>query len=117
MSAVEERRVDSIDVAIVDTDEIKSLNRRYLGADEVTDVLSFDLRQAGSHGLNAQIIVCGDVAAEQGPKHDLLEEDELMLYVVHGLLHLTGWDDADADLAERMKTHQEELLAKFVSTG
>ncbi len=117
VSAAEERRIDSIDVAIVDADEIESLNRRYLGRDEVTDVLSFDLSEAGSHGLNAQIIVCGDVVVEQGPRHDLSAEDELMLYVIHGLLHLTGWDDAEAGPAERMKTRQEELLAKFVSTG
>ncbi len=117
VAEAEERGVDSVDVAIVDTDEIVSLNDRYLGRDEVTDVLSFDLSETGSRGLSAQIIVCGDVAAEQGPKHGLSVEDELMLYVIHGLLHLTGWDDADAGPAERMKTRQEELLAKFVSTG
>ena len=115
VAAAEGRGIDSVDVAIVDGDEIRSLNQQYLGRDEVTDVLSFDLSEAGSPALSAQIIVCGDVAAAEGPRHGLSGDDELMLYVIHGLLHLTGWDDADADQAERMKTRQEELLAKFVS--
>ena len=113
VAAAEDCGIDSIDVAIVDADEIASLNSRYLGKDEVTDVLSFDISEANSSGIIAQIVVCGDVAAEVGPSHDLSGDDELMLYIIHGLLHLMGYDDAEAEQAERMKTRQEELLAKF----
>ena len=103
--------------AVVDADEIASLNRRYLDRDEVTDVLSFDLSEAGSPDVSAQIVVCGDMAAEVGPRHGLSADDELMLYVIHGLLHLMGYDDAETRQAERMKTRQEELLAKFGMGG
>ncbi len=113
VAAAERRGIDAVDVAIVDADEIASLNRRYLGKDRETDVLSFDLSEAGSRGVSAQVIVCGDVAADEGPRHGLSAEDELMLYVIHGLLHLMGYDDADAEQAERMKTRQEQILAEF----
>ena len=117
VAAAEGRGIDAVDVAIVDADEIASLNSRYLGKGEVTDVLSFDLSEAGSHDISAQIIVCGDVAAEEGSSHGLSAEDELMLYIIHGLLHLMGYDDAEAEQAERMKTRQEELLANFEVRG
>ncbi len=117
VAEAEVREIDSIDVAIVDTDEIASLNSRYLGKDEVTDVLSFDISEANSPGIIAQIVVCGDVAAEVGPRHDLSGDDELMLYIIHGLLHLMGYDDAEVGQAERMRTRQEELLAKFAPSG
>ncbi|MCK4623722.1 MAG: rRNA maturation RNase YbeY [Phycisphaerae bacterium] len=113
VATAEGHGIDSIDVAVVDSDEIASLNGRYLGKDEVTDVLSFDLSEAGSRGISAQIIVCGDVACEVGPRQGLSADDELMLYVIHGLLHLMGYNDAEDEQAERMKTRQEQILAEF----
>jgi len=113
VAEAEGREIDSIDVAIVDADEIASLNIRYLGKDEVTDVLSFDISEANSPGISAQIVVCGDVAAEVGPRHNMSGDEELMLYIIHGLLHLMGYDDAEDELAKRMKRRQEQMLAEF----
>lgn len=113
--ASERRDIESVDVAVVDAEEIESLNRRYLGHPGPTDVLSFDLAEADARGISAQIIVCSEVALAEAPRHNLSPDEELMLYVIHGLLHLVGYDDAEAGQAERMKSRQEELLAKFVS--
>ncbi len=113
VATAEGRGIDSVDVAIVDTDEIASLNSRYLDRDEVTDVLSFDISEANSPGISAQIVVCGAVAAEVGPRHGMSGDDELMLYIIHGLLHLMGYDDAGVQQAERMKRRQEQILAEF----
>ena len=125
-------RLRAIDLAVVGRREIVALNRRWLGHDRPTDVLSFDLSDAGrpgartggrradstrasGEGLCAQIVVCGEVAAKQARRLGLPPQQELMLYVVHGLLHLMGYDDQAARAAARMHAREEELLRAFLS--
>jgi probable rRNA maturation factor len=102
-----------VDLAIVDAAEMAELNRRHLHAAGPTDVLSFDLSEAGKSGLSAQIIVCADVAARQGPLRGLSPQHELMLYVVHGLLHLMGYEDHTVRGAARMHAREDALLTAF----
>ncbi len=105
-------RLAHVDVAVVTGREMAALNRRYLGCTGATDVLSFDMSDELSDGLVAQIIVCGNVAARQAPRHGNCAARELLLYVVHGLLHLTGYDDTTPALAAEMHARAERLLAE-----
>lgn len=105
--------LEEVDIAVVDAEEITCLNRRWLNHRRATDVISFDLSDPQSDALTAQIIVCGDVAVEQARRRGIGVQRELMLYVVHGLLHLMGYDDTDAASAEVMHARQEELLERF----
>jgi probable rRNA maturation factor len=108
-------RIAEVDLAVVDAEEIARLNRRWVGHRGETDVISFDLSDDEAAGaLSCQLIVCGDVAVRQAGHRGLKKTHELMLYVVHGLLHLTGWDDRDVRAAARMHARQEELMAKFL---
>jgi len=102
-----------VDIAVVTSGQIASMNRRYLGHGGVTDVISFDLSDETSEGLVAQIVVCGEVAVREAPLHGHGPQRELMLYVVHGLLHLTGYDDTTPRKAARMHAREEELLGEF----
>ena len=107
-------RVGRIDLAIVPPREIAGLNRRYLSHDSPTDVLSFDLSDARTAGVSGQLVVCAAAAREQGPRHGLKPAHELMLYVIHGLLHLMGYDDKAIRPAARMHARQDELLKEFL---
>ncbi len=109
----ERAKIAEVDLAVVNSDEISSLNRRYLRHPGPTDVLSFDLSDAGREGICAQIIVCGDVAAAQGRLHGLTPQRELMVYVIHGLLHLMGYEDESRRGVARMSARQDELLTAF----
>jgi probable rRNA maturation factor len=102
-----------VDLAVVDSRRMAELNRRYLGQAGVTDVLSFDLSEAAKPGLCAQLVVCGDVAARQGRLRGQSPLRELMLYVVHGLLHLMGYEDQSIRGAARMHAREEEFLDAF----
>ena len=102
---------------MVDTREITALNRRYLRHRGATDVLSFDLSGASRAGVIAQIVVCGDAAAREAAARGCGKQQELMLYVVHGLLHLLGYEDTTARGAARMRARQEELLQAFRREG
>jgi len=130
VAQAEGQRLGQIDLAIVGEDEITAHNRRWLRHDRATDVISFDLSEAGSEGkmpsprkggtpsprgLCGQLIVCGEVAAEQARLRGLPARQELMLYVVHGLLHLMGYDDLAIRAAAKMHAREEELLREFLA--
>lgn len=102
-----------VDVAVVNSREIALLNRKYLNHAGDTDVLSFDLSDTPGDGIYAQIIVCGDVADRQAKLRGLTFQEELLLYVVHGLLHVMGYDDLAVRAAAKMHARQDELLSEF----
>ena len=87
-----------VSLAIVDDRTIQQLNRQYLDHDEPTDVLSFLLeREVGR--LEGEIVVSRDTAASSAPAYGWTPADELLLYVIHGALHLVGFDDTTPDAA------------------
>ena len=101
-----------ISVAIVDDTAIHELNRRYLEHDYPTDVLSFTLAEEDSH-LEGQLVVSLDTAAAQATEYGWRTEDELLLYVVHGTLHLVGYDDATPELRADMRDQECRVLKPF----
>jgi probable rRNA maturation factor len=109
----EGKRIGEVDVSIVTAEQIGAVNRRWLERSGPTDVISWDLSDEHTEGLCLQLVVCGEVAAEQGQIRQTGLEHELMLYVVHGMLHAMGYDDQAVRPAARMHAREEELLAQF----
>ena len=62
-------------------------------------------------------MICPAVAARNAVEHEVSLDDELALLVVHGVLHLLGWDHAEDDEAERMEARERELLARHYKKG
>jgi len=105
-----------VDIAVVGAEEMAQLNERYHGYVGPTDVLSFDLSGPRDAGISAEIIVCADVAVAEAAKRGGRPQNELLLYIVHGLLHLMGYDDpARTAEAEWMHVRETELLNAFRS--
>ena len=101
-----------ISLAVVDDPTIRRLNRRYLDHDCATDVLSFNLDDSG-RGLEGEVIVSADTAAAAAPRFGWRPEDELLLYVIHGALHLVGLLDGTDDQRDQMRRRERECLARF----
>lgn len=95
--------------------EIKALNKQYKKRDRPTDVLSFAIVSAGSGGgvPMGEIFISVDRARRNCKLYKNTIEDELMLYVIHGILHLFGYDDLKSDDRNEMSEKQEEVL-KFL---
>ncbi len=110
-------RVGDVDIAVVDSAKMAELNRRYLRHAGTTDVLSFDLSESPKAGLSVQLIVCGDLAVTEAAARGLKPTRELMLYIVHGLLHVMGYEDQSVRGSVRMQARQEELLDQFLARG
>jgi len=113
VARAEGTRLGQIDLAVVDRRRIGELNRKYLRRRGATDVLAFDLSDDLTNGLCGQIVVCADVAVAEARRRSHGPQRELMLYVVHGLLHLMGYDDTSPRAAARMHARQEQLLNMF----
>jgi probable rRNA maturation factor len=103
-------REGEISVAFVDNATIHQLNKRYLNHDEPTDVLSFPLSEPNERRLAGELVIGAEVAqaeaADRG--HDVVAE--LALYVIHGLLHLCGFDDKTEANAKEMRARERHYL-------
>ncbi len=101
-----------LSLAIVDDPTIHQLNRRYLEHDYPTDVLSF-LLERDADRLEGEVIVSADTAARSAAEYAWSADDELLLYVIHGTLHLIGHDDATASQRESMRGQERRYLVQF----
>lgn len=95
---------DSLSIVLVNDREMAELNLRYHHVAGPTDVLTFDYGDG-----QAEIIISVDHAyARPRPAH------ELALYLVHGLLHLQGYDDHTPAQRRRMRAAERRLLARVI---
>lgn len=103
-----------ISIAVVDDPAIRQLNNQYLGHDYETDVISFVLDYDEDAGaLAGQLIVSSDTANRLAAEVGVQMQDELLLYVIHGTLHLVGYDDHEpADITE-MRDAEKRYLNQF----
>lgn len=101
-----------LSVAVVNDVRMMKLHHQFSGEVGTTDVLTFDLREAPSstNQLEGEIVVCFDEAQRQARSHGHTARDEALLYVVHGMLHLMGYDDHDPAAAARMHQREDQIL-------
>jgi probable rRNA maturation factor len=102
-----------ISLAFVDDVTIHRLNLRYLKHDEPTDVLSFPLSEPGTKKLSGELVIGAEVALVRAREHGHDVQAELGLYVIHGLLHLCGFDDHEDADARAMRERERHYLARL----
>src|ERR1700679_113518 len=95
-----------VSLAFVDNTTIHRLNKQYLDHDEPTDVLTFPYSAANAKKLEGELILGAEVAKEQAEERGHDVQAELALYVIHGLLHLCGFDDKSAKAEKRMRERE-----------
>lgn len=101
-------------VRVVDEDESRELNHRYRHKDAPTNVLSFpaavDLPDALMWG---DIVICAPVVAREAAEQDKQYPDHFAHMVVHGVLHLLGYDHQSAEEAADMEPMETRILKSF----
>jgi probable rRNA maturation factor len=114
-------------IVVTTDDEVHSLNRQYLGHDYKTDVISFGMEDEMGDEVEfltpeerpeylGDVVISYDRAAEQAPDYGHTTEREVAVLMVHGLLHLLGYDDTDEESRARMHARQNELV-KLLDAG
>ena len=95
------QKLEEISVLLISDKRMAGLHRQFLHRDGPTDVITFD------HG---EIFISAETARRQAKQFGSSLADELQLYVIHGLLHLHGFDDGDSRDAREMKRTQEKIM-------
>lgn len=113
-----EGRIGPWTIAIVLTgdERLRALHWQFMGIDEATDVMTFPLGEPGANAgaeRGGDVIVSVERAAAQAAEYGQTAAQEVRFLVVHGLLHLCGWDDVTETDRVRMLARQTELLAAF----
>ena len=101
-----------LSLALVNDEEIQELNRRYRGQDKPTDVLSFPLQDRLCPTLLGEVIISLDTAKRQAEKRRIPLAEEVQTLLIHGILHLLGYDhEISRSEAIRMGKKERELKA------
>ncbi|SMC17734.1 probable rRNA maturation factor [Andreprevotia lacus DSM 23236] len=104
-----------ITVRLVDEEEGRQLNRDYRGKDYATNVLSFtfdeDLPEIEGMPLLGDLVLCAPVVAREAAEQGLLLAAHYAHLIVHGMLHLQGFDHIDDVEADAMEALETRLLA------
>lgn len=105
-------RAGRLGIVLVDGDTIQQYNRDFLQHDYPTDVISFPMEDRRNEGyLEAEILACTQIAKERAGEFCWTPQEELLLYVVHGVLHLVGFDDKTPEARTAMRQKEREYLA------
>ena len=100
-----------VNVVFVDSDTIRQYNRDFLQHDYPTDTISFPIEDQRSEGhLEGEVLVCTEIAKNRAEEFRWTAEEELLLYVIHGMLHLAGFDDTTPEQQSEMQAKEREYL-------
>jgi metalloprotein, YbeY/UPF0054 family len=98
------KKKSKLEIIFLSDPAIKIVNKKYKQSNRATDVLSFDLGSCG------QILISSDMALRNSRAFNTSLEEELVLYVIHGILHLFGYDDESLKERARMFKKQDSIL-------
>ena len=116
-----------ISVAIIDDPQIHAINRQFLNHDYPTDVISFlldcslvdwpgelpnSVRRGAAKVIEGEIVISAETAVRNAAKYGVTPQNELSLYLVHGLLHLCGYDDQTPKEKRLMRRREAEALGE-----
>ena len=114
-----------LSVSFVTVAEIHELNREYRGVDAPTDVLSFECdgteidpsQPDGAFLILGDIVISPEVVHAHAAEYNTGFDEEMQLMIVHGILHLLGYDHLDDDDYEIMRACEDALLTEWAARG
>jgi probable rRNA maturation factor len=109
----EEIETAAVTVACVTDEHIHRLNRQFLQHDEPTDVLTFPYTAPSAARLEGEIVIGYQTAQREAEERGHSIEAELTLYVIHGCLHLCGYDDTTPAAANTMRQRERHYLKQL----
>lgn len=108
--AIKEKKASFV---FCDNKFIINLNKEYFSKDEVTDVISFPLADELDPNYLGEVVVSVEEAVSVADGLRFSWEKELLLYLIHGILHLLGFKDKTNKQRQKMEEKQQEIVSKF----
>lgn len=107
-------QASELSVALVEKGEISELNEKYLGRSRPTDVLSFAMEEMEEETwLLGDVVICPEEVFLRKEEYGVGEGRELAFVLIHGILHLMGYDDIEEEENARMDSRQRALLREW----
>lgn len=116
VAAEYEIEAGEISIGVVDDKNMQRLNNQFLQHDYTTDCLSF-VYEESENGISGELILCADYAAREAESFRWGPDTELLLYAVHGMLHLMGMEDTTDAGRQAMRDEEREILCKLGVEG
>ena len=103
-----------LSLALVEDDAIRRLNAQYLGKSQPTDVLAFSMREgfslSGDSSLLGDLMISTETALRNAKRFRSSSDREFALYLIHGVLHLLGYEDRTPSQKRRMRKEEKRVL-------
>ncbi|HEY5615366.1 MAG TPA: rRNA maturation RNase YbeY [Bacteroidota bacterium] len=107
----ESKHLSSVSVVFVGSRFIRRINRDFLGHDDITDVISFPLKDG--LGVDAELYINLERARSQAREYNVKFKDEVLRLVIHGTLHVLGYDDTTKKAKQRMRRREDFYLTRL----
>ncbi|NQT33440.1 MAG: rRNA maturation RNase YbeY [Candidatus Omnitrophica bacterium] len=110
------RKNVELNIAFLSNQKIRVLNRKYLKIDAATDVIAFpggDPAEKKNAVFLGDIAISSDKAAQNAKIYGQFFKDEITLYVIHGILHLAGYEDTTKASREKMRRKEDVLFQEI----
>jgi rRNA maturation RNase YbeY len=107
------RTVSYLTIVLSEHAAVRNLNRQFLDRDRNTDVLAFPLGDddGEERQVDGEVYIDLDTAFERAPEYDTTFEHEACRYIIHGILHLLGYDDVTPEGKQQMRALEDRYLA------
>jgi probable rRNA maturation factor len=105
----EQKQCNLIDFVICDDEYLLNINKEYLQHDYYTDIITFPLNE---DPIESNVFISIDRVKENAQLYKVKMEDELHRVIIHGVLHLIGYDDKSEDDKNRMRAKEDEYLSQ-----
>ena len=101
-------------IHLIDANEMATVNETFLQHHGSTDVITFDYNETKTKNeLNGEIFISIDDAVKQSKQFHTSWQSELARYIIHGILHLEGFDDLEPASRKKMKRAENEIVTKL----
>ena len=100
-----------LSVTFIDDLKMRELNRDYRNIDRTTDVLSFPQEEGPGETILGDIIISVQTSLRNSKRYGVTHEEEIIKLLVHGVLHLFGYDHKKKKQREEMREKEKEILA------
>lgn len=104
--------LDSLELNFISSSEIKDINKKYLSHDYSTDIITFNYSDSQKK-IDGEIFISIDDAKQNANKFKVSFIEEIGRLILHGILHLIGYDDLTPEERKKMKIIENRLLKKY----
>ena len=104
--------IESLELNFIGADTILDINKNHLDHNNTTDIITFNY-SGENDSFDAEIFISLPDAQENSKKYGVTIDNELGRLIIHGILHLLGYDDTIASKKKKMKAVEDELVEKY----